>query len=213
MEVDIMKLKHIVSIFLAAVLAITALFACGVTAGAKEASLSIKISSDEVGNYVVDLYGFSRRQYLSVINDGESFSVSIHPSAITQYIGIQSSRYLSSAGMNLKGFEGRYGAFAYANLNKFYDEQYSASVIQISSIYGDAPDGSYGFRWTLSSKNEDVADFIKNMKEAEKWVVYVNCYGKSDYTDPKEIDGLRSTYEISNPDYKAVNYDKPIECL
>lgn len=210
MEVDIMKLKHIVSIFLAAVLAITALFACGVTAGAKEASLSIKISSDDVGNYVVDLYGFSRRQYLSVINDGESFSVSIHPSAITQYIGVQSYNYLSSSGMNLKGFEGRYGAFAYASLNNFYDEQYSSSVIKISSIYGDAPDGSYGFRWTLSSKNEDIADFMNNLKAAEKWVVYVVCYSSADYTDPKEIEGLRSTYSIANPDYKAVKYDKPI---
>ena len=205
-----MRAKRILSLFLAAVLALTACLACGVSAGAKEAVLQLAIGTDDSGNYTVDLYGFSRRQYLSVLNDGESFGVSVHPSGINHYVGFQSYKYTSSSGINLIGFDGRCGAFAYAHTKNFYEEQYSASVLQISSIYGDAPDGTYGFRWTLSSLNEDMQEFISNMKAAEKWVVYVNIYANTDFTEPKTIDGLRGSYDIANPDYKGVKYSDPL---
>ena len=205
-----MKAKRILSLFLAAVLAMAAFLACGASAGAKEAVLNLAIGTDDSGSYTVDLYGFSRRQYLSVLNDGESFGVSIHPSGINHYLGFQSYKFTSSSGINLTGFDGRCGAFAYAHTKNFYEEQYSASVLQISSIYGDAPDGSYGFRWTLSSLNDDMKEFIGNMKAAEKWVVYANIYANADFTEPKTIDGLRNSYDIANPDYKGVKYSDPL---
>lgn len=210
-----MILKKIVSLFTAAALALSALFVCTVTASAKDADIkaSVTISDDGIEAYI-DLYGLTRKQYKSLINDGEHFYVSLACSGSVcgtsgaHRVDLMSytSASLSSALMDLPDYEKPNRVFACCNTqSNFYSEQYGAAYISFEVLYGTTEDKSYGFRWTLDYTTADIKEFVDEMIKDPTWTAAFRAYESSGYYDLITIDGLGNSYTISNSGSSTVN--------
>lgn len=208
-----MKLKKLISTFLAAVVAVTALLSCGISASAADTVLGVALSESDDGYYIIDLYGLTRKQYRSLINGGQGFSVSIYPSSddgslvYNTYVSLQTYRGASSSMIKLQDYDGANGVFACMRSNDvFYDEQYSTAVLEFSSIYGDDRyNRSYGVSWRLNKRNEDVQYLHSVFEDAPFYLVKFRAYPTAeDYSETVPIEGLDSLYYVTNPNGKAI---------
>lgn len=207
-----MKLKKFISAFLAAVVAATALFSCGITAAADAADVKfgVALSESDDGYYIIDLYGLTKTQYRTLINSTPGFYVMLNYSydgynfEEDAYLGVQTWEAASSM-VSLQDFDGRCGVGAwYCVDGSFFDGQEHTSEIEFSSLYGDDRyDRSYGISWRLNKRNENVQKLYSEFKDAPYYMVFINGLPTTFSETLLEIDGISPVYSFKNPNGKA----------
>ncbi len=189
-------MKRVLSCIMALVMAVTAAAFCGITVSAKDADIKVRGYSGGDGMYYVELYGLTRKQYTSLLNDGDEFYVSIDNNENSAFISVSCSSELSATtAVSLIGYNGYNGISAgafYNNYEGYIIASYNASL-QIESIYGTADDKSYGFRWSLDTNDEDAKAAVADLTASGDITVFFSA--KKSGSDIS-IDGLNRSYSL-----------------
>ena len=208
-----MKLKKFISAFLAAVVAATALFSCGITAAAsstEDLKYGVAISESDDGYYIIDLYGLTKTQYRTIINSTPGFFLMLYYSndgfncETDAYLGVQTWETANSM-VNLQDFDGRCGVGAWYCVDGiFLDGQEYTSEIEFNSLYGDDRyDRSYGISWRLNKRNEATQKLYSAFKNAPYYIVFVQGLPAPYSETWLDIDGIVSLCSFKNPNGKA----------
>lgn len=169
-----MKLKKIISFLMALTIAVVTVLSCGITAGAYE-KLDLKLNGYYSGNdYIVDLYGLTRKQYLSVLNGKENFIVYLK-TGTTSFLVLNSDYYsFTDPSISLTGYN---GSSISASLWNEETEKYITTLsnhLSLNSLYGNAPDRSYGFRFTVDMSDSLAKSIISEMRKGSEVDVIIH---------------------------------------
>lgn len=174
-----MKFKKMLSILLSAVLLLTSLMFCGVSAGAAAAKLSV-VGTYEDGIYAIELYGLTKKQYNDFVNNKDGFRVNIISEDGKSSIFFATDFTKKSEEAAIPGYKG--GKQVYCGLMGSGTAHYStwASALGCGVLYGTAPGKTYGFRWELGLDDPEVNSFLPSvLKSNQVAVTFEDVYRKA----------------------------------
>ncbi|MGN1340011.1 MAG: fibronectin type III domain-containing protein [Oscillospiraceae bacterium] len=174
-----MKLKKILSLLLSAAVMLTSLLVCGVTAGAASTKLSV-VGTYEDGVYAIELYGLTKKQYTSFVNNEDGFRVNIISEDGKSSIFFAADFTKKSEEAAIPGYKG--GKKVYCGLMGNNTAHFStwASALGCGALYGTAPGKTYGFRWELGLDDTTVKDFLPSvLKSTKVTVTFEDVYRKA----------------------------------
>lgn len=187
-----MKMKRFISALMAAVIFMTSLVCGGVSAAARDASLKVA-GGYENDYYVIDLYGLTRKQYSTLINGADVFYAGISTADEDTLLCTRSQGdYGADTVGIITGYTGTKSVFACEYSESLGIKKFSMDGwILFEGLYGNAADGSYGFRWKLNTRDADTNKIVTKLR-SQKSLTASLMAGDADFENCITIDGINT---------------------
>lgn len=188
-----MKMKRFISALMAAVIFMTSLMCGGISAAARDASLKVA-GGFENDYYVIDLYGLTRKQYSTLINGADVFyaGISTPDNDDTLLCTRSQGDYGADTVGTITGYTGTKTVFACEYSESMGVRKFSFDGwILFEGLYGNAPDGSYGFRWKLDTRDADTNKIVTKLR-SQKSLTASLMAGDADFENCITIDGIQT---------------------
>lgn len=185
-------MKRFISALMAAVIFITSLMCGGVSAAARDASLKVA-GGYENDYYVIDLYGLTRKQYSTLINGADVFYAGISTADEDTLLCTRSQGdYGADTVGIITGYTGTKSVFACEYSESMGIKKFSMDGwILFEGLYGNAADGSYGFRWKLNTRDADTNKIVTELR-SQKSLTASLMAGDADFENCITIDGINT---------------------